>query len=218
MAASIFNLRVPVPGGQVFLWNTLTDAEVMVTGDVAALLDAPPRSLAPIDADTREALSTLTEHGFLTDGRDADRLALAQYLHTVTHDRSELHISNLTTLACNVGCGYCYQGDRIVENLYRIAPYVPIAIDGNIDPYDAASFSELLAFLRAQPFADRVRQVKATARSSRCAPAAASRFPLPRAATSPGRRATRAASKLLSSNARRSRRSRLQESPHDEES
>ncbi len=281
MAPSIFNLRVPVPGDQVFLWNTLTDAEAIVTADVAALLEAPPGSPLPLDADTREALHALTEHGFLTNGRDADRLALAEHLHAVTHDHSELHISILTTLACNFGCGYCYQGDRtsrgsshstsmsldtaaqvarwvegqldevrperlvlsflggepllntaaireiashlaaathargirqvvtlvtnglllteatvqdllplglagvkvtldgareahdrsrplrggqptfdrIIDNLRRIAPYVPIAIGGNIDTDDADAFTELLAFLKAQPFADRVAQV-----------------------------------------------------------
>lgn len=283
MAGSIFNVRVPLPGGQVFLWNTLTDAEAMVTADVAALLDAPPGPRTPLDADTREALATLTEHGFLTNDRDSDRLALAEHLHAVTHDRSELHISILTTLACNFGCGYCYQGDRtsqgqfaeqashmsldtadqvarwieaqldevqpeqlvlsflggepllnsaavraiaaplaaattargirqvvtlvtnglllteatvqdllplglagvkitldgardahdrsrpmrggqptfdrIIDNLHRVAPYVPIAIGGNVDTADAESFIELLDFLKAQPFADRVRQV-----------------------------------------------------------
>lgn len=281
MAPSLFNLRVPLPGDRVFLWNTLTDAEAIVTADVAALLDAPPGALAPLDADTREALLTLTEHGFLSDGRDADRLALAEHLDAVTHDRSELHISILTTLACNFGCGYCYQGDRtahasghatamsldmaaqvarwveaqldevqperlvlsfmggepllntaairviashlaaathargirqvvtlvtnglllteatvqdllplglagvkvtldgareahdrsrplrggqptfdrIIDNLRRVAPYVPIAIGGNIDASDAGAFTELLAFLQAQPFAGRVTQV-----------------------------------------------------------
>ncbi len=288
MAPSLFNLRVPLPDNRVFLWNTLTDAEAIVDADVDALLQAPPGSLAPLDADTREALLTLTEHGFITDGRHADRVALANHLHAVTHDRSELHISILTTLACNFGCGYCYQGDRtshghaasmsldtaahvarwveaqldevqperlllsflggepllntaairviashlaaatnargvrqvvtlvtnglllteatvqellpfglagvkvtldgareahdrsrplrggqptfdrIIDNLRRIAPHVPIAIGGNIDPDDAASFTELLAFLKAQPFADRVTQVnvKPVVRSS----------------------------------------------------
>lgn len=297
MAPSLFNLRVPLPGDQVFLWNTLTDAEAIVTSDVAALLEAPPGEHVPLDAETREALLTLTEHGFLTNGRDADRLALAEHLHAVTHDRSELHISILTTLACNFGCGYCYQGDRtshrdghatamsldtaaqvarwvegqlddvqperlvlsflggepllntaairaiashlaaathtrgirqvvtlvtnglllteatvqellplglagvkvtldgareahdrsrplrggqptfdrIIDNLRRVAPHVPLAIGGNIDPDDAASFTELLAFLSAQPFAGRVTQVnvKPVVRTN---PAGAPRF------------------------------------------
>ena len=283
MAPSIFNLRVPLPGGQVFLWNTLTDAEAIVTADVAALLEVPPGLLPPLDAETSEALLTLTEHGFITEGPEADRRALADQLNAVTHDRSELHISILTTLNCNFGCGYCYQGDRsssshspslashmsvetaaevvrwvegqldavqperlvlsflggepllntpairtiaselmvashargirqvvtlvtngllltestvrdllpfglagvkvtldgarethdrsrplrggqptfdrIIENLRQVAPLVPVAIGGNVDADDAESVRELLAFLQAQPFADRVTQV-----------------------------------------------------------
>ena len=35
----MFNLRVPVEGDDVFLMNTLTDAQLLVSADVAALLD-----------------------------------------------------------------------------------------------------------------------------------------------------------------------------------
>ena len=40
MQTSIFNLRVPLPErDEVFLMNTLTDAQLVVSPDVAALLD-----------------------------------------------------------------------------------------------------------------------------------------------------------------------------------
>ena len=40
MQASMFNLRVPLPArDEVFLMNTLTDAQMVVSSDVAALLD-----------------------------------------------------------------------------------------------------------------------------------------------------------------------------------
>jgi hypothetical protein len=40
MQPSIFNLRVPLPEtGEVFLMNTLTDAQLIVGADVAGLLD-----------------------------------------------------------------------------------------------------------------------------------------------------------------------------------
>lgn len=296
MAQSIFNLRVDLPGDRVYLWNTLTDAEAIVAADVAALLDSPPAASAPLAPDTLDALFTLTEHGFLTEGRESDRAALARHLHAVADDRSELHISILTTLACNFGCGYCYQGERpgvesgraanmsletaadvvrwvetqldlveperlvlsflggepllnraairtiasglaaathargvrqlvtlvtngllltvdvvqellpfglagvkvtldgareahdrsrplrggqptferILANLRGIAPYVPISIGGNVDADDTAAFSELLAVLREQPFADRVRQVNFKPVVARAQPVAAS--------------------------------------------
>ena len=40
MQPSMFNLRVPLPArDEVFLMNTLTDAQLVVSRDVAALLD-----------------------------------------------------------------------------------------------------------------------------------------------------------------------------------
>ena len=40
MLPSMFNLRVPLPErGEVFLMNTLTDAQLIVSEDIADLLD-----------------------------------------------------------------------------------------------------------------------------------------------------------------------------------
>ena len=45
MQPSMFNLRVPLAGrDEVFLMNTLTDAQLLVSPDVAALLDRAPSS------------------------------------------------------------------------------------------------------------------------------------------------------------------------------
>ncbi len=114
MQSSLFNLRVPVPGNDVFLMNTLTDAQLLVSADVAALLDRPMTSaeLAGTSGETREAIDLLRSYGFLVPGRDHDRQALEEYLAAVRSDSSELNVTVLTTLQCNFACGYCYQGDR----------------------------------------------------------------------------------------------------------
>jgi uncharacterized protein len=113
MRGSIFNLRVPLDDGRVFLMNTLTDAQVVVTPDVAALLDRDaPMGPDAVDAETHEALEALAEHGFLSDGRAADRAALTRYLDAVRSDTSELNVTILTTLQCNFACDYCFQGDH----------------------------------------------------------------------------------------------------------
>jgi uncharacterized protein len=111
MKASIFNLRVPLEGDDVFLMNTLTDAQAIVSSDVAAFLDAEidPGTL---DVDARTAFDELVENGFLTPGREYDRDALNRYLDQVTSDTSELNVTVLTTLQCNFACDYCFQGDH----------------------------------------------------------------------------------------------------------
>ena len=111
MQPSIFNLRVPIAGrDDVFLMNTLSDAQLLVSPDVAALLDR--REFDDLNDSEREALDLLTDNGFFVPNAEADRKALDTYFHSVRHSTSELHITLLTTLQCNFACGYCYQGDR----------------------------------------------------------------------------------------------------------
>jgi uncharacterized protein len=115
MQPSMFNLRVPLPeSGEVFLMNTLTDAQLLVSPDIAALLDrfsaapgvARPEALGPLNIEERDALATLTEHGFIVESREADRQALDKFFTDTRED------TVLTTLQCNFACDYCFQGDH----------------------------------------------------------------------------------------------------------
>jgi uncharacterized protein len=114
---SIFNLRVPVPSrDEVFLMNTLTDAQLLVSPDVAALLDRANGgefdSGAAVVGEEREALDLLWENGFLVTDRTADRRALNEYITGFKTNREELNVTVLTTLQCNFACDYCFQGDH----------------------------------------------------------------------------------------------------------
>jgi uncharacterized protein len=115
MKPSAFNLRVPMPAGDVFLMNTLTDAQLVVSGGVVALLDRlDTGTLREPDAtiDEREALETLTSHGFVVHTPAAERTALESYFGEFREDVSQLRITILTTLQCNFACDYCYQGEH----------------------------------------------------------------------------------------------------------
>ena len=117
MRPSQFNLRVPIDAGDdVFLMNTLTDAQIVVSSDVAALLDRAEADesgdVSGFSADEREALDLLAENGFLVADRAADAQALDRFLGDVKTDASELNVTLLTTLQCNFACDYCFQGDH----------------------------------------------------------------------------------------------------------
>jgi uncharacterized protein len=118
MQQSMFNLRVPLPErDEVFLMNTLTDAQLIVSTDVAQLLDRvadAPETVRPdvLTADDRETLVALTEHGFIVSGREADRQALDKFFADTREDTEQLRITVLTTLQCNFACDYCFQGDH----------------------------------------------------------------------------------------------------------
>src|SRR5438067_7656819 len=116
MQPSMFNLRVPLPArDEVFLMNTLTDAQLVVSTDVAEMLDRCTPNSNPIGGfrrDEWDAVKVLAENGFLVSSREADRRNLDAYLHEVKSDTSELNITLLTTLQCNFACDYCFQGDH----------------------------------------------------------------------------------------------------------
>jgi len=115
MQPSMFNVRVPLPEhDEVFLMNTLTDAQLVVSRDVADLLDRCNGSnpIGSFRADEWEAVKLLTDNGFLVANRDVDRRALDDHLTAVKSDTGELNVTVLTTLQCNFACDYCFQGDH----------------------------------------------------------------------------------------------------------
>ena len=75
MQPSMFNVRVPLEDqNEVFLMNTFTDAQLIVSSDVATLLDElERRGTSGWTSEEREAIGTLAENGFIVESRDADR-------------------------------------------------------------------------------------------------------------------------------------------------
>src|SRR5450755_2698478 len=101
MQPSMFNLRVPLPArDEVFLMNTLTDAQIVVSPDVAALLDRAADG-SELDAEAREAMALLSENGFLVPDRETERRSLNQFFTSLRTDTSQLRVTVLTTLQCN---------------------------------------------------------------------------------------------------------------------
>jgi uncharacterized protein len=143
MQPSMFNVRVPLPErGNVFLMNTFSDAQLLVSEDVVSLLDsleadrAVPREYT---ADERSALESLTEQGFIVKNRAAERDTLDQFFQDFREDTGQLRITVLTTLQCNFACDYCIQGDHgdynkhahkmSMENAARVADWAEAQLD-----------------------------------------------------------------------------------------
>ena len=122
MQSSLFNVRVPLadvtpgeaPGhDDVFLMNTFTDAQLVVSSDVAALLDRLEHGArGRFNGDERRALETLSEHGFVVRDRADERQRLETFFREVREGNEELRVTILTTLQCNFACDYCFQGDH----------------------------------------------------------------------------------------------------------
>lgn len=113
MQLSKFNVQVPLPDrNEVFLMNTLSDAQLLASADVAALLDRVGRGEGLFNDDERETIDTLLENGFLVESHERERDDLDAYFSNLREDTEQLRVTVLTTLQCNFACDYCYQGDR----------------------------------------------------------------------------------------------------------
>src|SRR5687768_4988610 len=98
MQPSIFNVRVPLRDqSDVFLMNTLTDAQIIAPASVVSFLDSLDGTTdRRFDDDERETLATLTDLGFVVESRDADRRALDAYFDAIRHDTTHLRLTVLT--------------------------------------------------------------------------------------------------------------------------
>jgi uncharacterized protein len=157
MQPSMFNVRVPLEGGdEVFLMNTLTDAQLIVSRDVSEFLDGlSGESGAVFTDEQREALTTLRENGFVVDSRETDRQNVRDFFHSVRENQDQLRITVLTTLQCNFACDYCFQGDHgdynkhaakmSLETAERVARWA----DERLDALKPESFA--LTFFGGEP-------------------------------------------------------------------
>ena len=115
MQSSMFNVRVPLEDrGEVFLMNTFTDAQLIVSPDVVDLLDRLGSGGEPADVtgEERETIEQLVEQGFIVKDRAAERADLKAFFREVRENTHTLKVTVLTTLQCNFACDYCIQGDH----------------------------------------------------------------------------------------------------------
>jgi uncharacterized protein len=119
MQPSIFNVQVPLPErNEVFLMNTFSDAQLLVSPDVPALLERLNRGDAAFTVEERETLGTLAENGFIVKSYEAERDGLREYFRRFREDTEQMKVTVLTTLQCNFACDYCFQGDHGDHNLF----------------------------------------------------------------------------------------------------
>ena len=95
MQPSIFNVRVPFDGRDaVFLMNTFTDAQLIVSRDVSDLLDRIGREPIEPNDEEREAFQTLVENGFLVEDRETDRRNIENFFTAFRSSSDQLRVSH----------------------------------------------------------------------------------------------------------------------------
>ncbi|HTM04185.1 MAG TPA: radical SAM protein [Vicinamibacterales bacterium] len=140
MQPSMFNVQVPVAdGSEVFLMNTFSDAQLLVTPDVTALIDRIARGDAAFSPEERETIDALMGEGFVVTSREDEQKAIKEYFVNVREDREQMKVTVLTTLQCNFACDYCFQGDHgdynkfaakmTLETAQRVAGWIEQRLD-----------------------------------------------------------------------------------------
>ena len=143
MQPSMFNVRVPLDeagaDGDVFLMNTFTDAQIIVSRDVVGLLDRLADDDGFLTAEEHSALATLAEHGFVVSDRESERERVEAFFRDVRESTDQLRVTVLTTLQCNFACDYCFQGDHgdynkfaekmTLETAARVATWIEERLD-----------------------------------------------------------------------------------------
>ena len=70
----MFNVQVPLPErNEVFLMNTFSDAQLLVSPDVTGLLDRMTRGENAFSPDDDDTIKSLVENGFIVDSRDDEQ-------------------------------------------------------------------------------------------------------------------------------------------------
>src|SRR5262245_12629795 len=109
MRPSMFNVQVPVADGtEVFLMNTFSDAQILVSPDVPTLIDRIARGADRFNDEERETVDALIENGFLVESLETEKAALNEFFHNLREDTEQLRVTVLTTLQCNFACDYCF--------------------------------------------------------------------------------------------------------------
>ena len=115
----MFNVQVPLgERNEVFLMNTLSDAQLLVSSDVTGLLSRISAGDSVFSHEERETIEALVENGFIVGAREEDHGSLTQYFANMREDTDQLRITVLTTLQCNFACDYCFQGDHGDHNKF----------------------------------------------------------------------------------------------------
>jgi len=113
MQPSMFNVQVPLAErNEVYLMNTFSDAQLLVTPDVTDLIARIGRGLHDFTLEERETVDALTANGFLVTSREQEQQDLREYFVNLREDTDQMRATVLTTLQCNFACDYCFQGDH----------------------------------------------------------------------------------------------------------
>jgi uncharacterized protein len=109
MKPSIFNVVTSgLSDDEVLIFNTFTDARVVVNPALKAAIDKAGRG-GPLTDEESAYLGQLKETGIMVDDSVDEERELEYWFQRLKYDTTSLDVTVLTTSACNLGCTYCFE-------------------------------------------------------------------------------------------------------------
>lgn len=116
MKPSKFNVFIPLPSEdeEYLVFNTLTDSRVTVGGELKRAMEKA-RLDGAFDPEVQAYLEPLQELGIVVADEEDEELTARHWLQRNKFSTEILDVVLLTTYACNLACGYCFE-KRIHSN------------------------------------------------------------------------------------------------------
>lgn len=120
MKPSKFNVVVPnFPGpGEHLIFNTFSDSRAVVNQRLKTAMEYT-RDLPSLNAEEQRFFSELENLGFMVGNEVDEDRELEYRFQRLKFDTTTLDVTVLTTSACNLGCGYCYQDGIDLKRFMR---------------------------------------------------------------------------------------------------
>ncbi len=104
LSAYCIPLDDPGTAGRVILFSTRTAACISLERSV--LLDIEQNALPAAERDL------LMELGFLVSSKESEQQEMLAYVDRMNSDITDLHLTVVMNLDCNLACPYCFEGNR----------------------------------------------------------------------------------------------------------
>ena len=101
--------------GKYLTFNTRTQAQVVIDGELKTILDRLPAF--PGAEQARRALSSLQKMGLVVDDSEDEKRIMEDWFRTIKTDTSKMRATVLTTYDCNFACPYCVE-EGVKSSIY----------------------------------------------------------------------------------------------------
>ncbi len=112
MRLSRYTLRVDLDKQTYLLYNTYSGSLAYIDSESDPILQKSLQNLK-LDADDQDIIDELEEAKILRKDDVDEDSEIREWYHEIRKNEGRMHITVLTTNACNMACAYCFEGEAL---------------------------------------------------------------------------------------------------------